>query len=110
ALLTQSDLLVLPELDEVSAVNFDAAEDAISAGFQAMAEVASQLPEINASEDHQIIDQNPERRLATIQTIALENDSHLNDEVLIAQTNTQIGDSVDLERIENEPYSRLRAV
>jgi len=102
ALLTQSDLLVLPELDEVSAVNFDAAEDAISAGFQAMAEVASQLPEINASEDHQIIDQNPERRLATIQTIALENDSHLSDEVLIAQTNTQIGDSVDLERIEND--------
>ena len=102
AMLSPQDVLIVPELDAVSAVSFDAAANAIEAGYRAIEGKADALASLRLASLPLVELPHKVQQDRLIDDVRLKNNSSLSDAVLLAQINTKTGEAFSQEQLERD--------
>lgn len=102
AMLSPQDVLIVPELDAVSAVSFDAAANAIEAGYRAIEGKADALASLKLASLPLVELPYEVQQGRLIDDVRLKNNSSLSDAVLLAQINTTTGEAFSQEQLERD--------
>jgi NTE family protein len=102
AMLSPQDVLIVPELDAVSAVSFDAAANAIEAGYRAIEGKADALASLKLASLPLVELPHEVQQGRLIDEVRLKNNSSLSDAVLLAQINTTTGEAFSQEQLERD--------
>jgi NTE family protein len=105
--LTGRDVYIRPELGDISSLNFDRVQSAISAGKAAAMDSADELRPFSISPKTYAAyrrKRREKRRHApvTVDAIRILNDSRISDAVLEHRIQTQIGETLDMETLDSD--------
>ena len=105
ASLKPSDILIVPELGNFNSANFADATSVIDAGIEATEAIAAQLAELTVDEQQGLVRQpldTSEDATTIISFITFDNNSRLDDKVLLSRMSTQIGQPLILSELHQD--------
>ncbi|TNF91895.1 MAG: patatin [Gammaproteobacteria bacterium] len=103
ATLTKNDVLIVPELGEISSGDFGEASKAVPIGYQAADEKSNHLKRLAEPSTFIALKDarpTPDRSKPTIDFIRLENRSDVDDEVIMSRVTLKSGDELDITELE----------
>jgi len=104
-ILTDKDVLIVPELGSISNMGFDRSEEAVRAGMEKGRAMESKLALLGIDEEsynnYLALQKRPERKVPVISFVRFENDSMLSVEVIREHFNLETGQPFDIEKIES---------
>lgn len=102
--LTEKDLLITPQLGDITLMSFDKADKAIAIGYESVKPHINWLQNLAINmeqyDQHIIARERQHKQNNTIDTIQLINNSSLADETILANISIEIGDQFDLQQVE----------
>ncbi|WP_152221785.1 patatin-like phospholipase family protein [Pseudomonas sp. SCB32] len=106
ATLTASDVLIQPPLSGYSSADFGKVPQLIDAGYRATTILAPRLASLREGEDEHALALNqartPGERKPVINSIEVENDSKVSDDVILHYIRQPLGEHLDLERLQRD--------
>jgi len=105
ATLDGDDLLIEPDLGDITTMSFDRAADAVPTGLEAAREAAGRLRELSVTEaEYGSYREGLERPAPdlVIDGIRVINDSRLSEEVITSRIDIEAGEPLDVERLEKD--------
>ena len=103
--LGERDILLIPELGDIASAQFDRIDEAVPTGLQAAEENLTALHEFALNADaydaHVAARSLPKSELPTVEFVRFENESSLPNDFFLARLDiSQLGDTLDVERLE----------
>jgi NTE family protein len=104
--LTPEDILMVPELGDITSGNFNRGKEAIDIGVQAASAKLTVLRSLALSDEayaaHVAARPKPNKELPIIDFVRLDNQSRLGDEVLKARLTIKTGQPLDLDQVKED--------
>ncbi len=101
ASLTEKDLMIIPDLGEISSADFSKSVEASLRGRQAAVQKADRLTELAAfSPNNQPLRKLPYHPSSNVAFIRIESDSIVDEAIFINTLGVKVGDPVDVQKIE----------
>ena len=104
--LTTKDILIIPELGDISSADFERGNEAVTIGYAATDAMAGELQRYslssNAFEKHLAARGKPAFKQPTVDFVRIDNQSGIDDEVIASKLSFEPGDELDLDQIESD--------
>jgi NTE family protein len=103
ATLTENDVLIVPDLKDITSGDFIEAAKAVPIGYEAASEKSIELKKLSESSSFIALNESrtkPDETLPTIDFIRLDNQSSLDDEVIMSRVSVKTGAQLDIAELE----------
>jgi NTE family protein len=100
--LAEQDVLIRPELGDLSSVDFERTDEAIAIGYKAALQADSVLNGFKVDDDQYIVREKPHPPSEKITSIMLDNNSGLNDKLIRNTLDMEHGEELDLDLLEEK--------